>query len=442
MIGTLQTKKLQKLIRWALSSAFLLHVGLSSSLKAADAPVAEVPPGLTQSEAYAEYARTLVQLDLLANPATAYLPITVSHVGQGTLNLSGLVTNNKLRGFVLDSARRISGLAVRDTMQIGQVDNDYFVNVTTERLEALTSETLSALFPELSKDVRTTVTGDGVVVLNGTVPSYEAKLSLSQAVKSQPGCKAVVNLLLVPANEASGAIAVSEDGSLTLQANELPSIPAAPLVSFDKTDTQQPSVRALTAATMADDTPQSDPFARQVEEDVRIKLQRSSSLAGMDFDIAVNGSEVTVTGKLENREQVEEVVAITSEIAGLTKIVAKCTPYTVQKNIPVQSVQETADEEAKKKKFLGFVPVPVKNRGTKEKSALSEWRFRESIKKTLKKRCEDRVDDLEVRDMGESILIEGEVGTARDRSFVLKQIDNVVELRGRPYEVALRVLEK
>lgn len=430
-------------------AALLLLAALASRANAAppasavagEIEVAKVPASLAKSPEYSRYVSTLIQLELLANPAVAALPVTVVVPEPGVISLTGTVTSNKIRRFVIDTAKRISGLPVRDTMRIGPINPDYFVKVTEDRLETVTNETLASLFPELNEQVRTTVTAEGVVVLNGTAPTYEAKLTLSQAVKSQPGCKAVVNLIMVSADPGNGMVMVTDDGRMRLRANDLPTVPAAPLVNLERSDTDQPTVRALTAGPMADDAPDGDPYARQIRDDVVARLQRAPELAGAEFDVTVRGGEVTISSKLSTRAEVEQMVSVASDVSGVTKVIAKCSPFSIQRNIPPRGGLDapTDGKAGERKKILGFLPTLGGPSGKEGKSLASDRRFRDTIKKTLKRRCDGRADDIAVRDTITGLQIEAEVKTPRDRTFVLKQIDNIVELRGVRYDVALHV---
>lgn len=404
------------------------------------AEIAQVPANLQSSPEYIQYSAILVQLDLLANPATAHLPIRVESPEPGVLSLQGSVNNNRLRKFIVDNARRISGLPVRDAMQSGSATRDYFVPVSAERMESETSATLSAFFPELAKEIRVTVTDEGVVVLNGTSPSYEAKLTVSQAVKSQPGCKAVVNLLQVSANPETGMVLVAE-GGFQLRANQLPTIPAAPLIDLSNIDAERPTVRALTHSPLGDDAPELDLLTQQITEDIRAKLKRSPELAGIDIDVMVSDGEVTLSGRLDRRESVEAATRAAGGVVGVKKVVVKGTPFSIQRNIPARKIEDADKEANESNKLFGIFPRIDFSKEQGPESLAADRRFRENIRKTLKKRCGDRAENLAIKNTLEGLVIEAEVKSPRDRTFVLKQVDNIVELRSLSYQAVVRVKE-
>ncbi|MFO0944604.1 MAG: BON domain-containing protein [Planctomycetota bacterium] len=426
---------------WLLLLAAVLTT--SASLDARSEEVAQVPASLQNSPEYTQYAAILVQLDLLANPATAPLPIDVKAAEPGVLSIQGSVNNSRLRRFIIDNARRISGLKVDDAMQSGEVTRDYLVPVTADRMETETSATLAAFFPELAKEIRVTVTEEGVVVLNGSIPSYESKLAISQAVKSQPGCKAVVNLLMVSADSETGMVQVNDAG-FQLRANQLPSIPAAPLIDLSNIDSDRPTVRALTGSPMGDDSPEVDLVTQQITEDVRAKIKRIPELSGIDVEVVVVDGEVTLSGKIERRDAIEAATRAAVDVAGVRKVVVKGAPFSMQKNVPTQKMnsEEAEKEPSESNKLFGFLPKLDFSKEKGPEALSGDRRFRENIRKTLKKRCGDRVDDLSIKNTLDGLVIEGEVKSPRDRTFVLKQIDNIVELRALNYQVVVRVKEE
>src|SRR5688572_14729015 len=71
---------------------------------------AEVPLALQGDSGYCRYAEILIQLDLLAKPSTASLPITVDAPKPGLLRVSGVAPTSHLKSQIVASARRISGL--------------------------------------------------------------------------------------------------------------------------------------------------------------------------------------------------------------------------------------------------------------------------------------------------------------------------------------------
>jgi osmotically-inducible protein OsmY len=424
----------------------VLTLGIASSVRSAE-PVwqnAEVPQALREDPNYARYAAMLIQIDLLAQPATANLPITVDLPENGLIGLKGTVPNAKIKRYVTANARRISGLPVRDFLRIGSVADDYIVPVSVGELEQDTRETVETFFPETERQISAQVTGDRVVVVNGTLGSIESKLILSQALKSQRGCRAVANLIKVEPEAATGRLRISENGALTFAASELPTIPPAPVVdiaSEEKTGT----VRRLTGRRQTADDDVAPGWAdEQLRQEVAAQISAEADLVDADLQIDVRDGVVTLTGDVRNRETVELAVETVAAVSEVVKVVAKCKPVTIQRNFPGRRNTKTKPdkESVAEKKLLGFIPLSFGSKSNGDGPAVDNWRFRESIRKTLKKRCEGRVSSIKVKSGLNGLVIEGEVKNSRDRSFALKQIDNVVELRNVEYQFVLRVDEK
>lgn len=414
------------------------------------AEVAKVPQTLIRDPAYNQYARILVQIDLLAKPASASLPIAVSMPEAGLLALTGSVTSEKLKRQILSDARRISGLLVRDELAIEEVPQDYIVRVTAEQLEQMTQDALATLFSDCATSVEARVGEGGVVILNGSVPSHETRLLLSQAIKSEPGCRAVVNLLQVAPNEASGTVQVSENGALRVPAEQLPRVPPAPIVEV-KVDDAGPSVRSITARSFAgDDAPDADLFARQLKEDVLAQLEGEPKLAGEEFTIDAHDGAVTISTELKKRELVELAVSAAIDVPGVRHVVVKGKPFTILRRNPPK-VEKRFNEEndeaetqkaEKPTKLLGFLPSPwADGKDANHDNPTVNRRLKEIVRRSIKRRCDKRIDKLAVRPSLGGLVIEADVASARDRGFVLSQVEQITELRNVPYDVVLRVKE-
>src|SRR5262249_42723247 len=156
-------------------------------------------------------------LDMLANPSTAAVPIIVDSPLPGVIDLRGTAPDQRIRDHVVQSAQRISGLRVRQTLRITPSPA-----IKTPAVEARPNlvptckDTLSAIFPEIGPRLMVSANRDGVVTLSGVAPSYEACLLLCQTAKSQPGCTAVVCKLQVPIDKATQRLKVTEDGDQRL----------------------------------------------------------------------------------------------------------------------------------------------------------------------------------------------------------------------------------
>lgn len=398
-----------------------------------DVPVAKVSPVLARDPAYNKFASLLIEIDFLADPVTSELPLSVENPEPGVLSIRGSVPTPRVRQSVLANARRISGLMVRDGLDIAPNRDQFDLDVARERLELLTRETISALFPESEATVKTAVDQEGTVVLTGSVATCEARLLLSRAMKSQPGTRSVVNLLQVPA-DASGRLVVTEDGRQMLAAADLPIVPTAPPIEIEEKTPSEPSRRSPNG--LADDAPEQRLTERAIRDDVQKQISSLSDFIDARLDVEVSGSTVVISGDLRSRDQVERLVNVVSEVPGVFKVVAKCRPFAIQRTIPKLS-QGSESKEKEAHKVLGFLPGEWFGAGLS-----TDRRFRDSVRKSVKNRCEKRVSDVVVREtLDKGLVIEGEVANRRDLVYALKQIDGIVELRGKKFDVVLRVEE-
>lgn len=426
-------------LRFAAVLAALGGAPGAAAAAGAQPAVAQVGEELARSEEYTLYAKILIQIDLLANPNTAYLPITVSTLRSGQILLDGQVPTARMREHVLQTARRISGLNVGGNIEVADVKPDLPGDLSAEDLEMEIQATITGFYPEHSDRIRTTVKQGGVVELNGDVDSYETKLNVSRIVKSQPGCKAVVNLLHVPAEPESGLVHVTEDGQLRLEASRLPIIPAAPIAMLTESERDHPRLRSIMTP-LADDSPTLGRGAARLVEDARAVVSRDSKLSSFELALEAEGGGVVASGRIEKQADVEYVVEALAEIPEVKKVVVKSRPISMMRTYPAHAKSKTSPAPPtwteRLKDWLPFSgdsddPVRMSH----------GFRFRSSVQKSLNKGCQGRVGGLKVKSIPRGLLIEGEVSSARDRAFVFKQVDNLVELNAVPVDVVLRIKE-
>ena len=111
----------------------------SHGMSASNTATAQVPEELRRSEAYTMYAKMLVQIDLIANPKTSSLPVTVSAIRPGTLVIEGRVPTAKILDYIQQNAKRISGLAVESQLEVAEVPEPLFVLPSGSRTGSRTS---------------------------------------------------------------------------------------------------------------------------------------------------------------------------------------------------------------------------------------------------------------------------------------------------------------
>lgn len=422
------------------AAGFILLFSLTSISAAWSAPhVAQVRDELRRSEAYTLYSRTLVQIDLLSNPRTAHLPISVTAIRPGSLVIEGTVPNAKIKDYILANAQRITGLAIEGALQVGEVYETSLIDPAPRELEADIQATITGFYPELADVVRVTVTGNGMVELNGEVTNYESKLNISRIINSQQGCRAVLNLLRVPADPETGDVKITEDGALTIDANDLPIIPAAPLVDLDPAGDDHPSIRTMRGI-QADDAPARATSTLHLVEEARGIIGRDPELGLLELEVDIDREGVVVSGKLETKDQVLSLVDHLSEMPGISHVLVKSRPYSMQRTFPATMRNPKDQAEAKNTSWVQSATEWIPGLGSSDPvSKAKGWRSRETIRRSLYRLCERRIDGLSVSPSTRGLLIEGTIASARDRAFVLKQIDNLPDLRPVPTDVILKI---
>lgn len=410
--------------------------------------VAAVPSSLKIDQSYCQYACMLIEIDQLSHPLTATFDLRVFSPKPGLIVIEGSVPNEKAKEYVINNARRISGLDVREGLRLRRQESEFAVQVDPQQLELQTRETMLSLFPREAENVRFNVEEDRSIILSGEVSSLETKLMLSQALKSQPGAAAVVNLLVIAPDRQNGDIRVSETGELRLAAATLPQVPAAPIVDFDSA----PSLSAVSEnkerapAMAADDAPTGKLLDRQVREDVMAALRQERSLDSLNLEVSVEYGVVTINGPMR-KEQVDLALDTASSVSEIRKVVVKGSSFTVQRNIPHEGVDAAKDKkETKPEKDSGknsvfsVLALPF-HRKESQGEVLSDRRLRSLVKRSISKRCGNRIKNLDVQSGLDGVRIVAEVDNTRDRTFVLREIDQIAELRNNRYDVQLRTKE-
>jgi osmotically-inducible protein OsmY len=423
-------------------------VCLLATWNAAAVDRAAVTETLRNDIAYATYAKIQIQLEMLANPSTASSSVIVDSPLPGVIDLRGTVPDQRIKDVIVQTADRVSGLRVRQTLRI--VPTAPIKNADAEARQNLVpscKETLVALFPNSGPNVTVSANRDGVVTLTGVAPSYEACLLICQTAKSQPGCSAVVCKLQVPIEKATQKIKVTEDGAEQLFAAQLPAIPPA-----SATSTILPEDKFLDRPTdlarmAADDAPPENQADRQLLDDLRARFERDAELKRLNFEIDVQQGVVSLSANTQSRAQVELAVATAGESPGVTKVTAKCRPVSILRYRPKSydadpSKPSASTMKTPQKKLLWVIPWGGSD--YKPVSApVTNGRYREAIRKNLQKRCEKDCTDLSVKVSadGKGLLIEGKTPNPQRRVAVFKQLENVAELRGVAFDAVMQITE-
>jgi len=426
-----------------LTTLVISSLSFTAARAASSNAIAQVSEELRRSEAYTTYSKILVQIDLMANPKTAYLPVTVSAFRPGSLVVEGRVPNAKVMEYVQQNARRISGLSVESQLEVGEVSEPILYSPPARELEAEIQATISGFFPEYAGSIRVTVKDNGMVELNGEVKSYETKVNISRSLRSQPGCRAVINVIRVAADPNSGSVQISDDALLTLDARSLPLIPAAPIVDLEPTHDNHPSIRRMNqaaATASADDAPSAADLGVNVNkllEDAKAIIERDPQLASLGMELEIEDGGIVAVGKLDGREQVEQVINRLSDVPDVTRVTVKSRPFSMQRTIPkMLDKKDSANSKSWTEKMMSYLPGAG---GNDPQSLASSWRFRDNVRRSMIKLGNDRIENLKVRSTMRGLVMEGEVNSTRDRAFIFKQANNLPELRPIPTDIILKI---
>lgn len=162
---------------------------------------------------YARMIQTRVMLAWLADPVTCRYPLKARASG-AVVEVSGTVPNQHIRAHALNVAERISKLDVTDAVRIHP---GIAPPVPVKPPEQLRQDVQAALAqgPERHiRDLKVQAHPTGLVSVQGTVPSLEHQLAVSQCVRSVAGCTGVDNQLAVRSfhYEGKAYTLVSADG--------------------------------------------------------------------------------------------------------------------------------------------------------------------------------------------------------------------------------------
>ncbi len=430
---------------------WILAVALSAGAAPA-ADVAAVPETLKEDPAYTEYARILVQLELLAEPALADAPITVDSPLPGVLDLRGSAPTAELKQRAVDHAARISGLRVRENLRVIAAPNRRPTPEEAEarrNLEPGVRSALAALFPELADGFKVTSAEAGVVVLEGQVSNMETRLMLSQTAKGALGCRAVRNRLRVTLTaDETPKVRIGDGSALAVFAAQLPRVPDAPGAAQDA---------ALVAAGMgaplplpagaADDAPAAVPAHQQLADAVRSRLAKEKELASFNLDVEAADGLVTLVGSANTRQQVELAVAAASEAPHVVMVVAKTRPVSIQRYRPFtydaadgKSARGGIAKAPEPKKLLGF--LPLWGRPTTPNAAVASRKFRESLRHAIQKM--DGIGNAKAATVkasadGHWLLVEGVSASPQQRAKFFKELENLPALRNIPYDAVVKI---
>jgi hypothetical protein len=157
----------------------------------------------------------------------------------------------------------------------------------------------------------------------------------------------------------------------------------------------------------------------------------------MDLEVDTDGGGLVVSGKLDSRSRVEAAIDRLSSVSDITKVIVKSRPYSMQRTFPNgKKDSPSAAPTDWKTRMMRWMPGSASDDPV---AMAGSWRFRESVRRSLIQLCERRLDDLSVKSTTRGLVIEGTIANARDRAFVLKQVDNLASLRNVPCDIVLEI---
>jgi osmotically-inducible protein OsmY len=168
-----------------------------------------------------------VEVALLGDPVTYAQPVEV-RLENDTIILVGQVQDEATRKHILEVARQSCYLPVSDALST--VARTVGHTPAPVPLKQLARDALVRQMGSKADHFQVLTTEDGKVTLKGEVGSPEEKLAASRALRAQPGCTQVVNLLTVRTVQPGGhsIMVVSGDGQSVMTEEVRPAAPPAP----------------------------------------------------------------------------------------------------------------------------------------------------------------------------------------------------------------------
>src|SRR5262249_8028987 len=149
---------------------------------------------LTTADDQARMVQTRVMLALAADPVACRYPLK-ARASEAVVEVSGTVPNSNIRAHVLNIAERVSKMSITDGLRIQPGATP---GVPVRPPEQLTKEVEGALAQQrFIQDLKVQAHANGLVTVQGTVPSLDHQLAVSQSVRGVSGCTAVDNQLTV-----------------------------------------------------------------------------------------------------------------------------------------------------------------------------------------------------------------------------------------------------
>jgi hypothetical protein len=143
---------------------------------------AAAPETVPAPDSYGKLEVMKVELAWLSDPVT--FPYRLAARADGAmLEVRGYVPNEAVREQALKLARDHSGLNVVDVLQIYDHLAMRSVGRPVDELQRAARETLTGSLKDLARGLDVQAKSNGQVVVEGMVPSYEAKLSVSQCLR-------------------------------------------------------------------------------------------------------------------------------------------------------------------------------------------------------------------------------------------------------------------
>lgn len=149
-----------------------------------------------RSDDPARLAEVGVEMAWLTDPVTFPYHLAARATPEG-LEVRGFVPSSVIHERAVKLARQHCDWPVLDKIQVHSAMAVHLPAAPGEQLRPAVDAALRAACPALAPGVTAHYRSYGQVVLTGGVPSLEAKLALSQALRRVPGCRSVINQIHV-----------------------------------------------------------------------------------------------------------------------------------------------------------------------------------------------------------------------------------------------------
>jgi osmotically-inducible protein OsmY len=254
----------------------------SGAREPSNSPVARV-----MAEPSLALAAMQAELAWLGDPVSFACDLEIAPNGPG-LEARGWVSDEAVRAHVLQVACEASGAQVSDSLHIDPARTIRPMNTPSVSLRRAALSAINQALPSRAYDINLETWGNGQVVLEGKVETYEERLLASRCMRHVQGCTCVLNRLSVKQPYASAGRSRQDSisdahtdsavkpASLRVDASQASSTSSEEIaISAERAGSQ--TAISISASNIAPDQPESGNWAQNAARRVKRTISRICS---------------------------------------------------------------------------------------------------------------------------------------------------------------------